>query len=130
MSSNVRQNGGMTTNKRKALAALLEHGTITKAAEVANLSPKTLQRYLSDDVFRSELATREAAMLDESARLLIRGQLTALNVLNDLMKNSKSESVQRMAAATWLDVTGKYRDMKNEARITALENKVTGHYGK
>ena len=113
-----------TANQRRAMTALMEHSTITKAAEIAGLSPKTLQRYLKDDNFRAELASREAALLDEAARLLIRGQLTALTVLHDLAKNSKSESIRRMAAKDWLDINMKMREHKNEARITALEEKV------
>ena len=124
MSAKVLTKSFGTANQRRAMNALMEHGTITKAAEAARLNPKTLHRYLKDDLFSAELAIREAALLDEAARLLIRGQLTALTVLHDLMKNSKSESVKRLAAKDWLDISMQLRGHKNEARISALEEKV------
>ena len=128
-SSNVPRNGNRinSPNQRRAMTALMEHGTINKAAEVAKLNPKTLQRYLKDDNFRTEIAAREAARLDEASRLLIRGQLTALTALLDLIENSKSESVRRLAAKDWMDINLRMRENKNEARISALERSV--YYG-
>ena len=114
----------LSRNQRRALQALIEFSTITKAAAECGLSEKTLSRYMRDPVFGAELAAMEAVILDEASRLLVRGQLTALTTLLDLMKNSESESTRRLAAATWLDLNMKMREHKNEARITALEEKV------
>ena len=122
MPSNV-----LSRNQRRAMAALLEHRTIINAAEAVGLNVKTLQRYLADPVFRAELAERESEMIDEAGRVLVSGQLAALQTLANLMKNGRAESTRRMAAATWMDLCLRWRDLKIEQRISDLER---DYYGK
>ena len=122
MPSNV-----LSRNQRRAMAALLEHRTIINAAEAVGLNVKTLQRYLADPIFRAELAERESEMIDEAGRVLVSGQLMALQTLANLMKNGRAESTRRMAAATWMDLCLRWRDLKIEQRISDLER---DYYGK
>jgi hypothetical protein len=121
MSENV-----LSRNQRRALAALLEHRTITLAAAACGLTTKTLSRYIADPVFRSELAERESELIDEAGRVLVSGQMAALQTLANLMKNAKAESTRRMAAATWMDLCLRWRDLKIEQRISDLEVTVYG----
>ena len=55
--------GSLSTNKRKAIIALLANPTIGKAAAACGLGERTLNRYLADDDFRAELRARQ----DEAA---------------------------------------------------------------
>ena len=117
MSKNV-----LSRNQKRALAALLEHRTITQAAEACGLTTKTLSRYMADPVFRSEMANRESELIDEAGRVLIGGQMAALQTLARLMKNAEAESTRRLAAANWMDLCLRWRELKNvEERITNLE---------
>jgi hypothetical protein len=123
MSKNV-----LSRNQRRALAALLEERTITRAAEVTGLTTKTLSRYMRDPVFKAELAEKESELIDDAGRTLISGQMMALQTLAELMKNAEAEATRRMAAATWMDLCLRWRDLKIESRIAALEDKV--YHGK
>ena len=116
MSQNV-----LSRNQRRAMAALLEHRTITQAAEVSGLARKTLSRYLGDPVFRAELADQESNLIDEAGRVLVSGQMQALQTLANLMKSGRSETTRRLAAATWMDLCLRWRDLKIEQRISDLE---------
>ena len=108
------------------MAALLEHRTITQAAEVSGLARKTLSRYLGDPVFRAELAERESELIDEAGRVLVSGQMQALQTLANLMKSGRSETTRRLAAATWMDLCLRWRDLKIEQRISDLEVEIYG----
>ena len=119
-------NNFLSRNQRRALQALIEHSTITKAAAECGLSEKTLSRYLRQPVFKAELSTREAEMLADASRVLIHGQLTALTILLDLMENAESEATRRLAAATWMDLNMKMRDLKIDERLANLERDYYG----
>jgi hypothetical protein len=121
MSGNV-----LSRNQRRALAALLDSRTIIQAAEACGLTTKTLSRYLADPVFRSKLAERESELIDQAGRTLVSGQLAALQTLYNLMQKGRSESTRRMAAATWMDLCLRWRDLKIEQRISDLEVEVYG----
>ena len=115
----------LSHNQRRALDALMLSNTVQEAAGKCELSMTTLNRYLRQDVFRAELAKREGAIIDEASRVLIRGQLKALSVLDDLMSNSENESIQRLAAKDWLEFSMRLRELKTiEARLCALEEKI------
>lgn len=54
---------GLNGNQRKALAALLSHGTVEAAAAACGLGKRTLFRYLNDGAFVAELRQRQAAIM-------------------------------------------------------------------
>jgi len=54
---------GLNRNQRKALAALLTHGTVREAAGACGLAERTLYGYLADDAFTAELQKRQDAIL-------------------------------------------------------------------
>lgn len=120
------ENVGLNRNQRRALAALLEERTITQAAEACGLTTKTLSRYMADPVFRAELAERESELIDQAGRTLVAGQLAALQTLANLMKNAETETNRRLAAAAWMDLCLRWRDLKIEQRISDLEVAVYG----
>ena len=116
----------LSRNQRRALAALLEHRTITAAAEATGLATKTLSRYMRDPVFKTELAAAESELIDDAGRTLISGQMMALQTLVDLMKNAEAEATRRLAAATWMDLCLRWRDLKIDSRLANLERDYYG----
>jgi hypothetical protein len=60
----------LTGRQQKALAALLERGTIKDAAEAAHCSYKTLRRWLREPAFLAELRRLRREVLEESVTLL------------------------------------------------------------
>lgn len=114
----------LSTNQKKALSALLEHRTIKAAAIACGLAEKTLQRYLQQPAFQSALNAREDAMVKEAGRILLAGQPKALETLEYLMNNAKSENNKRMAAVAWLGFILDWRNLRLENRISRLEETV------
>ena len=53
----------LSTNQRKALGALLAHGTVRGAAAACGLGERTLYRYLNDPAFTAELQKRHDGIL-------------------------------------------------------------------
>ena len=62
--------GTLSTNQRRALVALLSHGTIAEAAETAGLGERTVQRYLRDPVFKAELHARQDEIISATTAAL------------------------------------------------------------
>ena len=117
----------LSKNQKKALASLIEYRTIKAAAAGCGLSDKTIQRYLRDPVFKSALAQRETDMVQEAGRTLVAGQMLALKTLFNIMEHGRSETAQRLAASTWMNLVLRWRELKNiEERIAELEVAVYG----
>ena len=112
----------LTTKQQRAIAALISEPSNRKAAKVAGVAEKTIQRYLEDENFKDALAQAESALIDGASRQLLSGQTQALMVLSDIMQNS-NDTNRRLAAVAWLELSIKVRDWKSiEERLTRLEN--------
>lgn len=96
----------LSTNQRRALAALLSQPTVRAAAETAKLSEATLYRYLRQGAFKTELRARQDAILAATTAAMVGlsgGAVTTLQgVLND---PNASASVKVRAALGWLSHT-------------------------
>ena len=113
---------GVTPRQKKAIAALLSESNVKAAAVAAGVGERTLSRWLSEDSkFNNALSVAEGRLIEDAGRLLLRGQVTALRVLDRLMVDG-SESNQRLAAVAWLDNCMKIRELKSiEDRLSRLE---------
>lgn len=109
--------------QKKAIVALLSSATVEEAAEKANLSERTLYRYLNDPVFRLHLNSAEADTIDATTRQLLDLQGDALAAIRDVLNDSEvSPSIRLRAAVAVLDQVLKYRTLRNmEGRLLALE---------
>jgi len=113
----------LTSNQKKALAALLSSRSVTEAARRCSLSRRTLVRYLADDEFNRELVSRENALLDAGLAALA-GELgtcfeTIASVRDD---DQETGSVRLRAVALWVDTLLKLADLRTvQARIERLE---------
>lgn len=115
----------LTRYQRKAIPALLASKTIAEAAAKSGLSERTLYRYLRDDAFRAALGQAEADAINFAARRLIAEGGDALDVLSNLMKGAKSESVKRLAASDWISNILKWQELAIlAARVSDLEEHI------
>jgi len=93
------QNGTLSTNQGKALAALLVNSTIKEAAKAAGLGERTVKRYLADDTFRGELRKRQQEALAAASAAMAGKAGDAVKVLYDMMMNAEASDNVRVRAA-------------------------------
>lgn len=119
----------LNRNQSKAITALLVHSTIEQAAEAANLTPRTIHRYLDDAEFRAALSQAEGAAIDLATRRLLRLGDKAIDALESVLDNpaQKGAGNKRLAAQAILDHLLKLRELRSvEQRISELERAVYG----
>jgi hypothetical protein len=107
----------------KAIAALLEHGSKTRAARAAKVNRSTLYRWLQEDAaFQAALAAATAAALKEFSTTLVRLADKAAQALEDAL--DKEQDIQYRLRAADI-VTSKLLVVRElvdlEGRISALE---------
>jgi hypothetical protein len=117
------ENGGLSTNQRKALVALMASKSVRAAAKKCGLAERTLYRYLADPAFAAELARQEGHMIDAGVRWMITELEAALGTIDDVRTDeSASPSVRLRAASTWLAALRDLRELRDiEARLARLE---------
>lgn len=88
----------LTVKHRLALAALVSGKTREEAALAANVSLRTVERYLASPVFSAALdeATRETIIV--SARGLVTMMDLATNTMRDIIKDENESSSVRLRA--------------------------------
>ncbi len=120
MSDNVT----LPRNQQKALSALLTEPSITRAAQVVGITPKTIYRYLELPEFREQLSKAQGAILSEAHGSLLAGITEALETLRELHKSAESESVRRQAASDWISHALRLAELVDiESRLQALEGR-------
>jgi hypothetical protein len=119
--------GNLTPKQFKGVAALLSSKTIADAALKAQVSERTLFTWLEDADFRAEVRKAEMQTVENATRRLLNGQNLALDTLEDLTTKARGESVRRLAAESWLNLSMRYNEMRDvESRLTELEKAVYG----
>ena len=74
----------LSSNKTRALAALLVSSSMPEAAEAAGVSERTIRRWLSEDaVFRDEYRRQRRAMIDSTVGFLQSAMSNAIVALNE-----------------------------------------------
>lgn len=89
----------LTSNQRKALAALLTHTSVEAAAESIGLARSTLFRYLADDMFKAALAAAETAAIEQAARLMAGASVGAVVALRDVLHDPAAGPKVKVSAA-------------------------------
>jgi hypothetical protein len=122
------QNGTLSTNQRRALAALLAEPTIRAAARTASLGERTLYRYLSDPVFKAELSARQTAILAQVTAAMVGLSGRAVETLRDVLDDKEATaSVKVRAALGWLQQARQGVELQDLAeRVTELERRLEG----
>lgn len=121
MSENVSPGDTLTAQQRRAVRALLTCKTMAEAAISAQVSERTLYRWLQDADFRAALFSAEGELIDGATRRLLRLQDAAIDVLDDLLK-AEGDGVKLRAAQTVLDHLLRLRELRDiETRLASLE---------
>jgi uncharacterized protein YaaQ len=113
----------LSNRQRKAIGALLSSRNITEAAKVAQVSERTLFRWLADENFRQVLLTAESGLIDAATRRLIGLQEAAIETIFIILKDEQSGPAVRLRAAqSVLDHVLKLRELRDiESRIAHIE---------
>jgi len=90
----------LSTKKRRAIAALLIAPTIKSAAQVAEVSERTLHRWLNDTDFQTALAVAEAEAVAQAARQMAGGANEAVITLRQIFRSQTATPREKIAAAT------------------------------
>jgi len=99
------QNGALSTNQRRALAALLSTPTVGEAARQAKLGRRTIHRYLSDATFKAELRRRQAEVVTATVSALSGLSGDAVKTLHQVMGDpAATHSDRRQASVSWLEM--------------------------
>ena len=111
-------------NQKRVLAALLTEPTIAAAATRARVGEKTVYRYLRDPVFKTELRTRQDAVIAGVVAGLSGLAGSAVEVLGTIMADTSIPPATRarcaIAALDQLVKLVMVRDLQD--RVEALEN--------
>ena len=112
---------GLTPSKQKAVLALVEYGSVSRAAAECKLSRQTLYRWLKEPLFASALKEASSEQVSELSRRLTAITLKAVDRLERLL-DSDSEQQRRLAADSVLTHALRLRELVElEERITNLE---------
>jgi len=104
------------------------HGqSVTAAAEVANVSRRTVYRWLDQPGFRQALQEQEGRILDTITRRLLVLADQAVIALKEVLEQpgGRGANTKRLAAVSIIELCSKLREMRTvEQRISDLEKVV------
>ena len=114
---------GLSRNQKKALAALLEHRTVTDAAEAVGLGRRTITGYLGDPAFVEALRAEQDRRTAATRATLTGGMDKALSTLGAVMDDPEATAAARVrAAVAWLRAWRDAVELDDlAARVAALE---------
>ena len=109
------------------IGELLTGATIGGAAAAANVTPRTVFRWLEEEAFLDELHTRETQVLNAVSWRLVALSKKALDSLENVIDFPAQAGAlnKRLASVALLELALRYRDsLEFEGRIRALERQV------
>ena len=130
-----RSGTSLTRKHEEAIAALLTYTTVKQAADAVQIGERTLHRWLAEDeefiaAYRQARKIVFAHAIAQAQRLLP----LAINVLGQIMADTKVPATARVAAATAVtkfgresieldDLAGRLEALEASARAAALEGR-------
>jgi hypothetical protein len=111
----------LTPTQQRSITALLTSRSASEAATVANVPPRTLTRWLTDDTFKAALRHAEACVLDEATRRLVVLLAASLDTLETLLQDADSRVRLRAAVAILTQAIRLHELRDIEERLAALE---------
>jgi hypothetical protein len=110
------------TRKDLAIEALAHGRNVTDASQEANVTARTVHRWLDDDDFRCQVIERKGDVLEQVGRRLASYSLHGLDRLREL-SDSDNESISLRASKALVDrFTDILQFIQLEKRLEALEN--------
>lgn len=102
------------------IAALLQHGTIEKAAAAVGISTRTVYDRMREREFKGLYAHAKADVLRAAVNNMTAQLSVAINEIADIMQDkSANPAIRLQAAQTILNNAGKYWDVLQAAEKTA-----------
>jgi len=95
----VTEKNGLTSKKRKAIAALIGGATVTEAAAKAGVKRQTVHGWMHERAFKAELKAAEAEALDKISRKLVVMADKAVAAFEDVLGNPETDINLRLSAA-------------------------------
>ena len=113
----------LSTDRRKALDALVAGGDHTAAALAAGVSSRTLRRWLCEPAFVAALDEAQDQLLDAIVVDLVRATAGAVALLDRVVNDPEAKTALRLRAAQiLLDSALRWRELRDvERRISVLE---------
>lgn len=117
------ENVTLSPRQESAIAAILAHGVLTRAAEATGVSLRQLHRWLEIPAFQAELRKQQDELRSGTVRRLQVCMLGAVDVLaNVMVDTSQNAGVRISAAAKLLDAALKAAELHDLAqRVAELE---------
>jgi hypothetical protein len=118
---------GKQNRQQKAIAALLETGTIKEASEVSGISQPTIFRWLQDADFRKAYQEARGRLLEIAIAQIQKICGEAVSVLQSVMHDQEAPFSSRVSAArAILDLAIKGQEVEAlRIRIEALEARIS-----
>lgn len=119
----------ISTHQQKAIAAILASRTLSEAAKSAQVSERTLYRWLDDQAFQMELHKQESRTINEASRFFLSLTEEALHVVHEIITNTElSPSIRLRAAENIFNHFLRIREIASlEERVIALEESLSDH---
>lgn len=118
------KNEHLNDRQRKALPFFAACTTYETACQKASISRNTLYEWLKNPYFKEALGQLRASIHEETVGILKNCAAEAVNKLVALMRGSKNENVQRLAANDILSRLMKFKELEEiEIGIVELEKK-------
>lgn len=114
----------MRINDEQIISALLNCGSLRKAAESLGTTANTISNRLKKDDFRKRYETAKAELLSETVGVMKSNLSGAVNTLTEVMNNKENPATVRVSAAdSLLRHTTRYIEVAEiESRISKLES--------
>lgn len=113
----------LSRKQETALIALAVGGSVAEAAQRANVSERTVTRWLGTDAFRAEYRAQAQETSRQALTAVLTGQRRAVEVLLRGL-DSDTDAVRVRAATRILELGLKLKDDDVEERLTDLEQKL------
>jgi hypothetical protein len=110
-------------NKQKALSALLKSSSVAEAAEISELSEKTLRRFLQDEEFRTEYQTLRRELVTGAINQMQNLATEAVERLKDLQYSENPTVALRASQIIYENSVKGLETIDILTRLEALEKK-------
>jgi uncharacterized protein (UPF0147 family) len=125
----MRENETLSPKQTRAIEALLAGKNVTKAAAHADVSRRTLHRWMQKKAFQKRLRAAQDASIAELTRSMTPLAKTALDALEEAMSDDNTPSYVKIRAA--LGVLGQHRQIQESyyltERVAQLERELDGN---
>jgi hypothetical protein len=117
----LRAGAALSPRQVKCIDSLLRFGSVTRAAQAASVSRKTVHQWMQSPRFRGALAELQSNLLASSATHITRLGLLATDSLEELLQDGDPKLRLRAVEIYFARVLSFYDHVQNQQRLAALE---------